>query len=82
MLGPVLLLCDAGQIVDVVVPGVPINVVDVHPFRDRPVVMNPNISVQAVASPRKVSAVRRVVAFRVSTVRPAIEDHRLDLNAS
>jgi hypothetical protein len=78
----VLILCDAGQIADVVVPGIPVDVVDVHTFRDRPVVMNPNIPVQTVTGPRKVSAVRRVVAFRVSTVRSTIENHRLDLNAS
>ena len=77
-----LILRDAGQIADVVVPGVPINVVNVHPIRDRPVVMDPNIPVQAVASPRKVFAVRRVVALRIAVVRPAIEDHRLDLNAA
>jgi hypothetical protein len=73
---------DASQIADVVVPGIPVNVVNVHPFRDRPVVMRPNVSMQTVASPRKISAVRRIVALRIATVRPAIEDHRFDLNAS
>jgi hypothetical protein len=82
MLCPVLILCDAGQIADVVVRSVPINVVNVLACRDRPVVMDPNVSVQAVASPRKVPPMRRVVALRISAVRPAIEDHRLDLNAT
>jgi hypothetical protein len=78
----VLLACDAGQVADVVVGCVAVNVVDVHARRDWPVVMLPNIAVKPVTSPRKVSAVRRVVALRVAVVLAAIEDHRLNSNAT
>jgi hypothetical protein len=82
VLCPVLILADAGQIADVVVRSVSVNVVNVLACRNRPVVMDPNVSVQAVASPRKVPPMRRVVALRIAVVLVPIEDHRLDLNAS
>jgi hypothetical protein len=78
MLVPMLLACDAGQVADVIVGRVAVNVVDVHVRRDWPVVVLPNIAVKPVASSRKVPAVRRVVALRVAVVLATIEDHRLD----
>jgi hypothetical protein len=78
MLIPVLLVCDAGQVADVVVGRVAVNVVDLHTRRDWPVVVLPYISVKPVASPRKVSAVRWVAAFRVTVVLATVEDHRLN----
>lgn len=79
---PMLLACDAGQVADVVVGRVAVNVVNVHTLRDWPVVMNPHIPVKPVASPCKVSAVRRVITLRITVVLATVEDHRLNSNAT
>jgi hypothetical protein len=78
---PVLPSCDAGQVADVVVGRVAVDVVNVHARRDWPVMVHPNIAMKPVTSPRKVSAVRRVIALRVSVVLVTIEYNRLDNNA-
>jgi hypothetical protein len=82
VLVPVLLAGDAGQVADVVVGRVAVNVVDVHARRDWPVVVLPDVAVKPVASPCKVSAVRRVIALRVAVVLATVEDHRLDNSAT
>jgi hypothetical protein len=82
VLVPVLLTCDAGQVADVVVGCVAVNVVDVHSRRDWPVVVLPYVAVKPMPRPRKVAAVRRVIALRVAVVFSVIEDHRLNSNAT
>jgi hypothetical protein len=82
VLVPVLLACDANQVANVVVGCVAVNVVDVHARRNWPVVVLPNVAVKPVASPCKVSAVRRVIALRVAVVLATVEDHRLDNSAT
>jgi hypothetical protein len=75
MFFPMLAPCDTGQIADVVVGCVAVDVMDVHSLGNRPVVINPNISVQPMTRPRKVPAVRWIAAFRVSVVLATVENH-------
>jgi len=79
---PVLLAGDAGQVADVVVGRVAVNVVDVHPRRDWPIVVLPDVAVKPVPRPRKVSTVRWVVALRITVVPATVEDNRLNNNAT
>jgi hypothetical protein len=79
---PMLLACDAGQVADVVVSRVAVNVVNVHPRRDWPVVVLPDVAVKPVPRPRKVSAMRRVIALRITVVPATVEDNRLNSNAT
>jgi hypothetical protein len=78
---PMLLPCDAGQVADVVVRGIAVDVVDVHPFGYWPVVVYPDIPVKTVPRPCKVPPMRRVIALRISVVSSAIEDNRLNSHA-
>jgi hypothetical protein len=78
----VLLACDAGQVADIVVGRIAVNVVDVHARRNWPVVVLPDVAVKPVASPCKVAPVRRVIALRVAVVLATVEDHRLDNSAT
>jgi hypothetical protein len=76
-----LLPCDAGQVADVVVRGIAIDVVDVHPLWYGAVVVDPDIPVETVPRPCKVPAVRRVIALRISVVSAPIEDNRFNSHA-
>ena len=69
----VLLRSEALQIVGMVVPGVLINVVDVAPFRNRPILGFPHIPVQVPRMAFEIKAVSAARRVRVPTVHPATE---------
>jgi hypothetical protein len=77
----VVTLPNAFKVADVVVPGVAIDVMDVHPVGDWPAMELPDIPMQAMPRPPKVSTMRRIWAFRVTPVLAAIELNDLNDNA-